>query len=417
MNKRLNNQISRWWLTPKFPDVHIKKVTSYKPKGTKNLIKDRYRTWIYHPLKRRTAKYYLVLLKKLFGIRVIAITGSAGKTTVKDMVSSILSLEGNTVSSYKNIDSVYNIPTTILKCKPGTKYLILEMGVEFPDEMDYYLWLVKPDIGVITNIYPTHIKYFRNVDGVAKEKVKLVSSLGSKEYAVLNNENTLLIKKTKDIDAKTCLYGEKSKNTASNIKMKSIMSTTFTLNLGKSKINVQITLIGKQFVSNALASALTVKLLGISDVCIKKGLENFQTDDHRMKIIKSKKGSVVIDDCYNNNPEAAKRAIDSLCLIAKGKRKVVVFGDMLELGRKEDDYHKELGAYMADKKIDVLIGVGKLSKFCVSEFKRKLKNNYSKSFTTTDRVGKELDKLCRKGDYILIKGSRSIGLEEVVKYL
>ncbi len=105
--------------------------------------------WFIHPIKRKIAKYYLAFLKRFFGIKIIGITGSVGKTTTKEMVASTLKLQGPTVCSYANIDQIYNLPTTILRARPWTKYLVLEMGVEYPGEMDFYLWLAKPDIGVI----------------------------------------------------------------------------------------------------------------------------------------------------------------------------------------------------------------------------------------------------------------------------
>lgn len=123
---------------------------------------------IYHPIKNLIANNYLFFLRKFTNIKVIAITGSAGKTTTKEMVTSILKQVAPTVWTKDNIDPVYNIPATILRCTPWTKYLILEMSVEYPGEMDFYLWLAKPDIGVITNIFPTHTEFFGDADGVLK---------------------------------------------------------------------------------------------------------------------------------------------------------------------------------------------------------------------------------------------------------
>src|SRR5258706_238902 len=184
------NPIIKWWVTPKLPldDVFAKH----------NFISQ----WITHPVKRRLAKWYLSYLKAITDIKVIGITGSAGKTTTKEMLASILKLDGKTVYSSKNVDSVYNIPNTILKTPPGTKYLILEMGVEYPGEMDFYLWLAKPDIGVITNIFPTHIEYLKNEEGVLKEKSKLVLNLSENSAAVLNSTNTDIKKLAEKIKAK-----------------------------------------------------------------------------------------------------------------------------------------------------------------------------------------------------------------------
>ena len=120
-------------------------------------------------------------------------TGSVGKTTTKEMLVSILKQVGYTVASYKNIDPVYNIPMTILKCRPGTRYLVLELGVEYPGEMEFYCWLVKPNIGIITNIYPTHIQFFGSIKGVANEKENLIRHLPKSGFAILNRDNKYLV--------------------------------------------------------------------------------------------------------------------------------------------------------------------------------------------------------------------------------
>ena len=115
-------RIIQWWVTPKLPKEHIFIPHESKPKGVNNLVRVYFRKWMIHPVKRRMAKYYLLFLQKFYGLIVVGITGSAGKTTVKDMTALILAQKGKTISSYKNIDPVYNIPSSILKCRPGTKY-------------------------------------------------------------------------------------------------------------------------------------------------------------------------------------------------------------------------------------------------------------------------------------------------------
>ncbi|NMD01040.1 MAG: hypothetical protein GYA62_15160, partial [Bacteroidales bacterium] len=152
------NTFVQWWQTPEFPLIHLSDRTSFIKK------------WFFHPIKRRVARLYLKILQSSTDIKVIGITGSAGKTTTKEVLASILKEDGKTVFSKENIDPIYNIPTTILKTPPSTKYLILEMGVEYLGEMDFYLWLAKPDVGIITNIFPTHLEFLKNVEGVMTEK-------------------------------------------------------------------------------------------------------------------------------------------------------------------------------------------------------------------------------------------------------
>lgn len=411
------SKIVQWWMTPKLPREHIFIKPEARPKVFKKIIKVYFRKWIVHPIKRRGAKYYLSILQKYFGIKVIAITGSAGKTSTKDMLASILSLDGETVSSYKNIDPVYNIPTTIFRCKFSTKYLVLEMGVEYPNEMDYYLWLAQPDIGIITNVYPTHTQFFGDIEGVGREKIKLVEGLSKEGCAILNNENEYLCKHFSKIISEIIWFGGRGGVRAVKCRLTNDLQTKFTLVIGRSKIIVQPPMLGSQFVSNSLAAASVSHKLGISLTKIKKGLEKYVKPEHRMNLIKLSSGALLIDDSYNNNPEAAKRAIDTLMQIAGKRKTMLVFGDMLELGKSEKSYHKMLGKYISSQRIDYLIGVGKASKETVNEAKNTIKNDRLFWVDSESKVLSVLKPLINKDLTILIKGSRSVGLDRVVNAL
>ncbi len=309
----------KWWLTPKFPDKHIENILIYRPLGLYSQISNVFRTWIVHPFKRRIARVYVRFLQKFFGLKVVGITGSSGKTTTKEMIASILSLSGETIYSFANIDPIYNIPTTILRCKPFTKYLVLEMGVEYPNEMDFYLWLVRPNVRVITNIYPTHTLFFENEEGVFKEKSKLVKSSSDNEFSILNLENKYLKGLKGKLESMTFWFGKGSEIFASEITFTRDFKTKFTLNIDKQKVNINLPILGNQFVDDALACVSTAYALGIDLSKIKRGLESFKNQDHRMKIVNHKSGAVLIDDSYNNNPSAAKEAIVVLKKVA-GKK-------------------------------------------------------------------------------------------------
>jgi UDP-N-acetylmuramoyl-tripeptide--D-alanyl-D-alanine ligase len=405
----MKNKIVNWWLTPKFPQKHIDNLFLYNPTGIKNKIRNYYRTWIVHPLKRRFSKVYLQFLQSCCNLKVISITGSSGKTTTKEMLASILSLEGETVYSYANIDPVYNIPTTILRCTPKTKYLILEFGVEYPNEMDFYLWLAKPNVGIITNIYPTHTKFLHDVNGVCKEKSKLVRKMDSKSVAVLNFENLYLRKLNKKLESKIIWFGKESANFASNIKINSDFSTQFILNYGLKKAKILIPIAGEQFVSDALAAISAAFALSVNVNNIKKGLRSFNECDHRMSIKKLKSGAILIDDSYNNNPESAKMAIRTLKEISKDKKSVLVFGDMLELGKDEIKYHKEVAAVAKVNNIDHVVSVGNLSKI--------IANKRSNVFSNWEKALPKVKELSKEKVAILIKGSRGMQLDKIVDKL
>jgi UDP-N-acetylmuramoyl-tripeptide--D-alanyl-D-alanine ligase len=411
------NPLIQWWMTPKLPKEHIFIPPEKRPKGFYKIIKVYFRKWLVHPIKRRMARYYVRVLQKIFDLTVIGITGSAGKTSTKDMTFSILKQKGKTVASYKNIDPVYNIPTTILKCRPWTKYLVLEMGVEFPGEMDYYLWLARPDIGVITNVYPTHTEFFGNVLGVVKEKAKLIQSLSKKGTAVLNIENLYLRKIAKVTKAKVVWYGAKSDISAENLSLDESLRNKYTLKIGLSKINIQIPLLGSQFVSNSLAAAAVGSICQVPIKSIKKGLKSFEAPEHRMRPIKLRSGCLILDDSYNNNPEAAKEALNTLKLVAQDKKKVVVMGDMLELGKLEKRYHKLIGKLIGTLGINYLIGVGFASKELVKEASKTMKKKSFWWVKDWREVLPILNSLLKKQTVVLIKGSRSIGLDNVIQEL
>lgn len=322
--------------------------------------------YIYHPIKNFIAKCYVFVLQRIFGLTVIGITGSAGKTTTKEMLASILKLKAETVWSKDNIDPVYNISPSILRCTPFTKYLILEMGVEYPNEMNFYLWLVKPDIGVITNIYSTHTLYFGNETGVFNEKSKLVKNT---KVAILNSDDKFLKKLKFTLKAKEYWF-----------------------NNGENAIDTNIN------IAKCIAESLN-----ISEDLIFKGLAEYHAPKHRLNIIKHKSGAIILDDSYNSNPEAFISTLQYFNKLAGKNNKIVVVGDMLELGGIEETEHKRIALEINKIGVKKIIGVGKLVKFVTPDV-------YKNIIYVLPVVKKYL----KPNNYILIKGSRSIGLDKLV---
>lgn len=403
-------------MTPKLPKEHIFIPADKKPAGFLETVRVYLRKWFVHPIKRRIAKNYLTLLKRFGHVEVIAITGSAGKTSTKDMIYSILGRIAPTVASIANIDPVYNIPTTILRCGPKTKYLILEMGVEYPGEMDYYLWLTKPDIGVITNIYPTHTLFFEDVAGVAKEKGKLVKSLSSEKTAVLNSDDPTLKKIAREVVAKLVRFGKDGSVSADKIGVTRDLKSEFVLKIAESEANVTLPILGKQFVQNSLAAAAVAHALGINLSDIKKGLEGFTPQEHRMQIKKLRSGAILIDDSYNSNPQALSEALLTLKDVSEGRVAVAVLGDMLELGVNEEDFHRKVAKDILDLKIDYFIGVGPLMKIAVNEAGKKM-GKRAIWVESPDKVSDKLKPIINSKTVLLVKGSRSVGLDKIVPVL
>lgn len=344
--------------------------------------------WITHPIKRRLAKWYLNLLQGHTDIKVIGITGSAGKTTTKEMLASILKLNGKTVYSPKNIDSIYSIPNTILSTPPGTKYLILEMGVEYPGEMDFYLWLAKPDVGVITNIFPTHTEFLGSIEGVFKEKSKLVLGLSKNGKAVLNSSDSKLEKLAAKLIVKVKWF--------------------------QADINPQ-----KQ---NANAAVVVAKIFGVGIEKIKKGISSYEKPPHRLEVVKNGSGAFILDDSYNSNPWAALSTLEYFNSMIKNQklakgRKIAVLGDMLELGDYDETAHRELGREVAKSDFEIVIGVGNSSKFLIDEVNKKSPSTKTYLFDGAEEVYPVLRGFLDKDAAVLVKGSRSIGLDKVIDEL
>lgn len=409
----MKNIFLRFWFTDRLPIEHIK-----VPKG--GGLRLYFSRWFFHPIKRRVARFYLLFLRKFFGLTIIAVTGSAGKTTAKEMLASILELKGKTVWTAANIDPVYNIPTTILGCSPKTKYLILEMGVEFPGEMDFYLWLAQPKIGVVTTIYWTHTQFLGDIKGVAREKGKLIERLPKDGSAVLNFDDPEVRKLAAKTKAKVVWYGSSRECDvgSSKVRINSDLTTSFTISAKGKREEIRLKLLGKHFVPLALAAAGVGLVSGLSLSEIKRGLEEVEPQPHRMVPISLKNGVVIIDDTYNANPLATAEAIRVLSEVGRRKRKLLIFGEMRELGSFEKEGHREIGRITLAEGVDYFLGLGPLTKLAIEEM---VKKGFSpnKSFWSDDikEITKALKKEIRPGDVILLKGSRAMAMEEIVAAL
>lgn len=408
------NPIVQWWVTPKLPHYDIFEI-HIKGKNHIEVIISLVSQWLIHPIKRRLARLYLKLLQKFTDITVIGVTGSAGKSSTVQMIALILKYKGSVLATPPSIDPVYNIPNTILKCKPGTKYLVLEMSVEYPGEMDFYLWLAQPSIGVITNIYPTHTQFLRDVRGVGQEKAKLIESLEKDGFAVLNSDSAYSRELRKRTRAKIIWFGENGYIKSKNTEITNDLNTRYELNLYSSKIDVLLPIAGKQFVQNSLAAASVGHILGSTLEQIRKGIRDFKPPKHRMRPIYLSNGALIIDDSYNNNPKAAEEALKTFREITGQRKKIVVFGDMLELGNLEESEHRKIGNILGSMKIDHVIGVGPASKLVVEEAKKNIGKKNVVWIESKDGVVSALFPLLKKNTITLIKGSRSVGLEKVVE--
>jgi len=370
---------------------------------------------IWHKIERIAAKTYLRFYPKII---IIGITGSVGKTTTKEAIAQVLSEKFRVVKTQANIDPVFNIPRTILKLRPGDEKLVLEMGVEYPGEMDSYLSLVRPHIGVVTKIAWTHTEFFGDIKGVAEEKGKLLEALPASGWQVLNWDDEEVRKLTKKSQAQVFFYGTDESNChliAQDISTsKNGVSFLLKQAIKGGAVRINFPILGRHNVYCALAAASVGLLCGIKLEGIKRELEKLEPQPSRLNIVFGSSGSTIIDDSYNASPVGAVAAIETLKEYP-GRRKIAVLGEMKELGSHSEMGHRQVGKTLVVAKIDYLVSFGELTKFVVDEaIKQGMKKDHIFQVKTMKEVIKVLKKIIRPGDVILLKGSRFSHMERVI---
>lgn len=347
----------------------------------------------------------------------IGVTGSVGKTITTQAIAAVLSQKFKVVATRPNLEPILNIPTTLLKLNPAIKKVILEMGVEYPGEMDFYLSLVRPKTVVMTKIYYAHSQYIGGLNQILREKGKLVEQLPKDGVAILNWDDVSSKKLSEICKGTIIYYGKDPKNCtvwAGNIRIDNF-KTTFELNLGVERVEVHYQLLGEHQIYPALAAAAVGVLEAIPLTKIKKGLELIQPSEHRLQPVIGPNGSIILDDTYNSSPAALDAAIDLLLQIP-GRKRVIVLGEMKQLGEYSDHLHRLVAQRIYKEKLDlVLLGQGDAN-IIADELKNlgfweeRLESNLQNSQIVT-----KLLKNLGKGDVCLIKGSRAVRLDEVVK--
>lgn len=367
-----------------------------------------------HLLRISVAKQYAKLFpRSLF----IAITGSVGKTTTANAAALVLSQKYKVIVTAPNLDPILNIPITILKIKPSIKKVILEYGVEYPGEMDFYLSLVRPSTIIVTSISYQHSEFLGDLEDIAKEKGKLVEQLPPEGLAILNYDDLMVRKMAENTKAQVIFYGKDQDHCqiwADKIKIEDFM-TTFEINFGVERVKVAYSLLGEHQIYSALAAAALGLSEGISLISIKNALEKMRPQEHRLELLTGFNGSLILDDSYNGSPLSVEAAIDTLGSLP-ARRRIVVLGETKELGDFSENLHRKIAQKIYKERIDlVYLGTG-ATQFIASELKslgflpEKIESNLQ-----NPQVVAKLLKILGKGDICLIKGSRSLRLDEVVK--
>lgn len=360
------------------------------------------------------AKYY----KNKFQIPFISVTGSSGKTTTKDMVSSVLSEKYCVLKTEGNFNNAIGLPLTIFKLEKKHEIAVLEMGMNSLGEIEVLADIVHPDTGIITNVGTAHIENLGSRENILKAKTEMFTYFGPENKAVINGDNDML-RTLADKPYQIITYGLEPHNScrAVDIAEKGEEGTDFTVRYqGKTEV-YSLPLPGIHNVYNALSAVCIGKLYGLSRDEINQGLMNFKPSKMRMEIFQGKYGAKVINDAYNANPDSMLAAIDVLAGMPCSGRRVCILGDMFELGNFSREGHYKVGSFAAQKNIDVVAAVGKQAKEIINGANLAGRNMRLYCFDSNEEVIKNLDRIIKSDDLILIKGSRGMHMEMIVESL
>lgn len=350
-----------------------------------------------------------------FELPVVAITGSNGKTTTKELTAAVLSVRFRVLKSEGSLNNQWGVPLTLLRLAPEHEALVIEIGMSALGEIAALAAIAQPTIGVLTNIGPVHLEFLGSLEAVQKAKGELVRAIGPEGTVVLNADDPLVLALAKEARGRVVTFGfEASAHVRARGVARDESALAFTLVIGVSSAPVSLPLAGRHNVSNALAAAAVGSLVGMAPREIAEGLGRARPALHRLTWIDAR-GVRILDDCYNANPSSVAAALETL-VEEPGGRAIAVLGDMLELGEAAEAAHLEVGRLAARLGVERLYGFGPLSRSTVSGA-RAAGLLTAHAVSDLETLIEEIRRDVQPGDRILIKGSRGMKMERLLERL
>ncbi len=359
------------------------------------------------------ARYY----KRLFPIPFVAVTGSVGKTTTKDMVAAVLGAKFRVHKTEGNFNNDIGVPLTLLKLEQRHQVCVVEMGMDHAGEIDYLARLVEPDMALITNIGDAHIENLGSRENIFKAKCEVFPHLKRDGLAVLNGDDPLLASLRGTLCQRTAFVGrgEGLDYTAFDLSNDGACRLSCRIKTPRSQFQADIPALGSHMIYPTLMAAAVGEALGMAPDEIIQGIGAFLPTKMRMNIIRCKGDVMILNDAYNANPQSM-RAAAAVLGDAQGRRKVAVVGDMKELGPSAEQFHRAVGGYFAQAGTDRLIAVGELARF-IAEGARDAGMDQADWFPGFDEAKTALSREVRAGVTILVKASRAMAFEKIVDFL
>lgn len=352
------------------------------------------------------------LNRRAFHGPLVAVTGSAGKTTTKEMMAAIFAVVGPVLATQGNLNNEVGVPLTLLRLAPEHRAAVIEMGAGRPGDIAYLCQFAEPDVGIVTNALAAHIQGFGDVATVARTKGEMFSSLPAHGVAVINADDVrCALWRSMAGERRQMLFGLSA---TADVRAEEIVpeaaGQSFRLLHAGESVAIRLALLGRHNVVNALAAAAATLAAGATLSQIAEGLANVRAVPGRLHLLRADAGAEVIDDSYNANPSAVRAAVD--VLMSRVGRRILVLGDMAELGEQSDRMHREVAEYAADRGVDALWLVGRNARLMADAF-----GDAARVFADRESLAAALNAETDHQTVILVKGSRSAGMDSIVSAL
>jgi UDP-N-acetylmuramoyl-tripeptide--D-alanyl-D-alanine ligase len=351
--------------------------------------------------------------------RTVGITGSIGKTTTKEFAASLLSKSFDVLKSEGNFNNHIGLPLSILRLTDSHTIAVLEMGMSAPGEISRLTQIAPPDVAVITNIHPVHLEFLKDMEHVAEAKKEILDGLKPEGIAILNGDDVWVKKISKDWNGEKLFFGlsKSCEIRASNIQRMGIQGLSFDLLYENQKERIDIPYFYTSFLYNFLAAVGVAQAFSTPLDALLPQIQTLRSFEMRGKTYRLDDDITLIDDSYNSNPAALESALKDLSELP-AKRKVAVLGDMLELGKQEVRYHIQAGEQVKAHHWNILVTVGPLSlHMAEGAINAGLRNNCIFSYRDSEETADHIGRLLKAGDLVLVKGSRGMRTEKIVKKL
>lgn len=359
------------------------------------------------------ARHYRRSLKH--GLTVIAVTGSNGKTTTREMIYHVLSKHKSGHRSPKNYNNHLGVPLTIFGVEPEHDFVVLEVATNSPGEIAALSRIVEPDVSVITSIAASHLEGLKDLDGVSTEKISIVAGMADRGVVICGRDHPPTLDRLRPLDVHTITFGFDAEADISALEInRHEDGISFVTN---DRCEIKLPLLGRYNVGNALAALAAVRRMGLTSLDFSEAMADFTAVKQRMAV-SHVNGITIIDDSYNANPHSTAAALEELGLQTQAKRRVFILGDMNELGPESQRYHEQLGRDIVASNVDLLLTVGPLAAMAANTaLKTGMGLSSVQRSINSRRMARLVKSLLLDGDVVLVKGSRAMEMEKVVDSL